>query len=184
MSKNEIFETQTAVQTTARWYALVAKHQHESKLQSYLKAKGWETLLPTYRSQRRWSDRVKEIELPLFAGYVFCRFAAEERVYVEDTPGVVRIVGFGGVATPLEDRDVREIQAMVASKANLSPWPYLKAGDRVLVEKGPLKGLEGTLLRDGNHTRLIVGVELLQRSIAAEIDPGMVVPLRRAAAAA
>ncbi|MEP7355454.1 MAG: transcription termination/antitermination NusG family protein [Acidobacteriota bacterium] len=179
MSKNTVFEVETP-----RWYALVVKHQHERKLEFQLHARGWETLVPTFRSQRRWSDRIKEIELPLFAGYVFCRFSSGERMNVEDTPGVMRIVGFGGIVAPLEDRDVAEIQAMVASKANLSPWPFLKAGDRVLVEKGPLKGIEGTLLRDGNGTRLIVGVELLQRSIAAEIDPSMVVPLRRAAARA
>jgi transcription antitermination factor NusG len=169
---------------TPRWFALVVKHQHERKTERVLHCKGWETLLPVYSSRRRWADRIKEIESPLFAGYIFCRFSIAERAHVEDTPGVARIVGFGGVATPLEDRDIDEIRIVSTSKAGLSPWPYLKAGDRVRVEHGPLRGVEGTLLRDGESTRLIVGIEILQRSIATVIDPTMVVPVRAATASA
>jgi transcription antitermination factor NusG len=131
-----------------------------------------------YRSRRQWSDRVKETESPLFSGYVFCRFPLEERVRVEDTPGVAQIVKFNGLAASLADGEIDEIRRLVAAKVGLSPWPYLRAGDRVRVERGPLRGLEGTLLRDGGEARLVVSVELLQRSIAAEVDPEMVVPLR------
>lgn len=161
-----------------RWYAIQVRHQHERQTERVLAGQGWETLVPSYRSQRQWSDRVKEIELPLFAGYVFCRFSLKDRVHVEDTPGVAQIVKFNGLAAPLEDREVEEIRTMVASKARLSPWPYLRAGDRVRVERGPLRGLEGTLLRGSGEARLVVSVELLQRSIAAEVDPEMVVPLK------
>jgi transcription antitermination factor NusG len=143
-----------------------------------LRSQGWETLVPTYRSHRQWSDRVKEIDLPLFGGYVFCRFGLQDRMRIEDTPGVAQIVKFNGLAAALEDREIAEIQAMVGSGAKLSPWPYLRAGDRVQVVRGPLRGLEGTLLRDGGEARLVVSVEMLQRSIAAEVDPAMVVPLR------
>ncbi|MEO5926296.1 MAG: UpxY family transcription antiterminator [Bryobacteraceae bacterium] len=168
----------TDISPRPQWYALTVRHQHERQTERVLQSQGWETLVPVYRSQRQWSDRVKQIELPLFAGYVFCRFALRDRVRVEDTPGVAQIVKFNGLAAPLEDREIAEIQAICASGARLSPWPYLKAGDRVRVERGPLRGLEGTLLRDGGDARLVVSVELLQRSIAAEIDPSMVVPLR------
>jgi transcription antitermination factor NusG len=161
-----------------RWYAVTVRHQHERQTERVLRSQGWDTLVPMYRSQRQWSDRVKEIELPLFAGYVFCRFALRDRLRVEDTPGVAHIVKFNGLAAPLEDREISEIQAMVGSGAKLSPWPFLRAGDRVQVVRGPLRGLEGTLLRDGGDTRLVVSVEMLQRSIAAEVDPAMVVPLR------
>lgn len=105
-----------------RWYALTVRHQHERQTERVLRSQGWDTLVPMYRSQRQWSDRVKEIELPLFAGYVFCRFATADRVRVEDTPGVAQIVKFNGLAAALEDQEVAGIQAMVASGARLSPW--------------------------------------------------------------
>jgi transcription antitermination factor NusG len=161
-----------------RWYALTVRHQHEQQTERVLRSQGWETLVPRYCSRRQWSDRVKEIELPLFSGYVFCRFPLGDRVRVEDTPGVAQIVKFNGLAAPLQDREIAEMQSMLVSGAKLSPWPYLRAGDRVQVVRGPLRGLEGTLLRDGGEARLVVSVEMLQRSIAAEVDPTMVVPLR------
>jgi transcription termination/antitermination protein NusG len=168
----------TEISRDLRWYALTVRHQHERQTERLLRSQGWETLLPVYRSQRQWSDRVKEIELPLFSGYVFCRFGLHDRLRVEDTPGVAQVVKFNGLAAPLQDLEIAEIQAIAHSGVRLSPWPYLKAGDRVRVERGPLRGLEGTLLRDGSNARLVVSVELLQRSIAAEVDPSMVTPLR------
>jgi transcription antitermination factor NusG len=103
---------------------------------------------------------------------------------VEDTPGVLQIVKFQGRPAAVEEHEIADIRAMVASKARLTPWPYLKVGDRVRVERGPLRGLEGLLLRGAEGTRLVVSVELLQRSIAAELDPEMVTPLRAMSAGA
>ena len=117
-------------------------------------------------------------------GTVFCRFGRDQRIRVEDTPGVVQVVKFQGQPAAVEDYEIADIQAMVASRVRLTPWPYLKAGDRVRVERGPLRGLEGTLLRGTDGTRLVVSVELLQRSIAAEMDPEMVAPIRAMAAGA
>jgi transcription antitermination factor NusG len=168
----------------AKWYALTVRHQHERQTERLLNSLGWETLAPTYRSKRQWSDRVKEIEQPLFAGYVFCRFSLKDRIRIEDTPGVAQVVKFNGQAAEIEVLEIERIQTMLASKVRLSPWPYLKAGDRVRVERGPLRGLEGTLLRNGDATRLVVSVEMLQRSIAAEVDPDAVIPIRTRAAGA
>lgn len=170
--------------SAARWYALTVRHQHERQTGRLLNTQGWETLVPVYKTKRQWSDRVKEIEAPLFGGYVFCRFSPNERVRVEDTPGVAQVVKFNGQAAEIEAAEIERIQAMLAAKVGLSPWPYLKAGDRVRVERGPLRGLEGTLLRDGDAARLVVSVEMLQRSIAAEVDPDAVVPIRARAARA
>jgi transcription antitermination factor NusG len=172
----------TLAPSSARWYALTVRHQHEFRTERLLKSQGWETLVPVYKSNRQWSDRVKEIELPLFGSYVFCRFSLGDRIRIEDTPGVAQIVKFNGQAAEIDAAEIERIQAMLAAKVRLSPWPYLKAGDRVRVERGPLRGLEGTLLRDGDAARLVVSVEMLQRSIAAEVDPDAVVPLRARAA--
>ena len=161
-----------------KWYALTVPYQHERQAEKALQSKGLETLVPVYRSRRQWSDRVKDVELPLFAGYVLCQFHLSERIRVLDTPGVARIVGFGGAPAALNDSEISGIQRAVASKLPLAPWPYLKAGDRVRVERGPMRGMEGTLLRTKDSLRLVIGVELLQRSIAVQVDRDVVAPQR------
>lgn len=165
-----------------KWYALTARYQHERQIERALRSKGLETLVPMYRSRRRWSDRVKDIELPLFAGYILCHFALAERMRVLDTPGVAKIVGFGGAPAALEEGEIAGIQRLLALNVPLAPWPYLKPGDRVRVERGPMAGLEGTMLRTKDSLRLVIGVELLQRSIAVELDRDAVAPRRGCAA--
>jgi transcription antitermination factor NusG len=166
------------------WFALTVRHQHERRTAGALASRGWETLVPCYRTRNQWSDRMKDVERPLFGGYVLCRFAARDRMRIEDTPGVARIVEFGGAPAPLAEEEIARIRAILASRLGLSPWPFLTAGDRVSIERGPLKGLDGLLIQVKDSYRLVVGVELLQRSIAVEVDPEMVVPRRVMTAAA
>jgi transcription antitermination factor NusG len=161
------------------WYALTVKHQHEVAARSALEFKGFEALAPTYRARRRWSDRVKEIELPLFAGYVFCRFAFSERIEVIDVPGVAKVVEFGGQPAEISESEIAAIRTVMDSKMPVRPWPYLKPGDRVRVEGGPLRGVEGTLLREGrDRLQLVIGIEMLQRSLAVEVEADMVTPVQ------
>jgi len=159
------------------WYALSVKHQHEAAVRLALGFKGFEALAPTYRARRRWSDRIQEIDLPLFAGYVFCRFAYAKRVQVIETPGVARVVGFGGQPAEVSEVEIAAIRAVMVSKLPVRPRRYLKPGDRVRVERGPLGGVEGTLLRvEDERLQLVIGVEMLQRSLAVELGSDMVVP--------
>jgi transcription antitermination factor NusG len=159
------------------WYALSVKHQHERAVRSALEFNGFEALAPTYRARRRWSDRVKEVDLPLFSGYVFCRFALAERIQVVAAPGVTKMVEFGGTPAEVSEAEIVAIRAVMASKLPVRPWPYLKLGDRVRVEHGPLRGIEGTLLREvvREKWQLVIGVEMLQRSLAVELESEMVV---------
>lgn len=162
------------------WYALTVKHQHERTVASGLEASGFAALLPLYKTLRTWSDRTKHLESPVFAGYVFAHFSHVDRVRVLRIPAVRNIVGFGGAPARLAPRELADIRAAVESKLPLRPWPYLKEGDRVRVERGPLRGVEGTLLQERDCLRLVIGVEILQRSVAVEVSPEMIVPLRSA----
>jgi len=168
------------------WYALSVKHQHEMAVRSALEFKGFEALAPTYRGRRRWSDRIKEIDLPLFAGYVFCRFLFAERIQVIDAPGVAKVVAFGGAPAEISEAEIAAIRAVMASKLPVRPWPHLQFGDRVRVEHGPLRGVEGTLLREAARPRagerdslqLVIRVQMLQRSLAVELEADMVAPVQ------
>jgi len=161
-----------------QWFALTVKYQHERRVESVLSANGVDTFLPLYRARRQWSDRSKDLEAPLFPGYVFGRFHLDDRTRIVTTPGVARIVGFAGLPAAVTEQEIEGVRAALASKLPVGPWPYLlKAGDRVNIVRGPLRGLEGTLLREGSCLRLVLGVELLQRSLAVEIDPDMIGPI-------
>ena len=159
------------------WYALMVKHQHERPLESALRHKGFEALAPFYKTRKRWSDRVKEIDLPLFPGYVFCRFRFDQRIGVLDTPGISRVVSFNGHPAPVSGEEIEAIRTVMAAKATVRPWPHLKPGDRVRIERGALRGIEGILLREKEILRLVIGVGILQRSVAVEIDADCIGPV-------
>lgn len=152
------------------WYALSARRNWEKHIAGILDAKGFECFLPLYRSRRRWSDRQKEIELPLIPGYVFCRFDPTRRLPILTTPGVVSVVGNGRVPIPVEEAEIETLRAVVRSNLQAQPWPYLRVGERVSIQDGSLSGLEGILLEIKKSCRLVVSVHLLQRSVAVEVD--------------
>jgi len=142
-----------------------------------LRHKGYEIFLPLYECRRRWSDRIKELELPLFPGYVFCRFNPLVRLPILMTPGVIQVVGVGKSPIPVDDADIADIQTAVRSGLPRQPWPFLQIGQRVRVERGPLCGLEGILLNIKGRDRLILSVTLLQRSVAVEVEDSWVSPI-------
>ena len=159
-----------------KWHALRVKPRHEQASATHLSARGLERLAPTYRAICRWSDRSKQIDLPLFPGYVFCRFTKGQKLDVLTTPGVYSIVSFGGVQMPLEDDDISSIQVMTQSGLQLCPWPYLRAGDRVRIESGCLAGVFGSVIRVKDTYRVIVSIDILQRSVAVEIGRDQIRP--------
>jgi transcription antitermination factor NusG len=151
------------------WFALRVKPRHERSSAAALQFKGYEGFVPLYRSRRRWSDRVKELELPLFTGYVFCRFDPRFRVPIISTPGVLRIVGNGRQPAPVADGEIEALKAVVRSGLPAEPWPFIEVGCPVSIEDGPLRGVQGTLLEIKKQERLILSVSLLRRSIAVEV---------------
>ena len=159
----------------ARWYALHVRNRQERLVADSLRGKGYTGFLPTWRSRRRWSDRVTELDLPLFPGYVFCHFdARDRRVPIVTTPGVIRIVGIGGAPHPVEDTEIEAVRRVVASGISAEPWPYVEAGRPVRIEYGPLAGVEGVFVELKSRQRLIVSVSLLRRSINVDIDSAFV----------
>ena len=159
------------------WLALQTRCRYEGFVAKQLRHKGYQILLPLYTCRRRWSDRIKELELPLFPGYVFCRFNPLVRLPILMTPGVIQVVGVGKSPIPVDDADIADIQTAVRSGLPRQPWPFLQIGQRVRVERGPLCGLEGILLNIKGRDRLILSVTLLQRSVAVEVEDSWVSPI-------
>jgi len=161
-----------------RWYAIRVKSNRENVVAVSLAGKGYQQFLPTYVARRQWSDRVMETEVPLFKGYVFCVLDPSVRLPVLTIPGVVNLVGIGKAPHPVEDAEIEALQAIARNGLQAAPWPFLRAGQRVRIERGPLKDVEGLLIEVKNRFRLVVSVELLQRSVAVEVDRELVTPLR------
>ncbi len=159
------------------WYAVRVRSNYERTVSTVLSHKGVEQFLPTYRSRRVWTDRVKTMDLPLFPGYVFCRVALDERNRVVTTEGVVGFVGAGRQPIPVTESEIDAIRRIVDSQAPTEPWPFLKIGQTVRINYGSLSGLDGILVRVKNSWRLVVSVTLLERSVAVEIDAAYVTPV-------
>ena len=159
------------------WYALRVRSNFEKVTSISLRQRGYEEYLPAYKSLRRRSNRLLEIEQPLFPGYLFCRLNVQDRLPVLTTPGVVHIVGLGKTLIPVADAEITAIQKVVRAGVLASPWPFLRTGQRVLIERGPLSGIEGILVEVKTGYRLVVSITLLQRSVAAEIDRDWVRPI-------
>ena len=152
------------------WYALRIQSRLSDLASVTLRGKGYEEFLPLYRARRRWSDRVKQVELPLFPGYLFCQFDVNDRLPILTTPGVIGIVGAGKLPIPVDIEEIEAVRAILRSGLAAQPWPLLGVGSKVYIERGPLAGLEGILTNTDKVYRLAVSVSLLQRSVAVEID--------------
>jgi transcription antitermination factor NusG len=152
------------------WYAVQTWANHEKRVFEQLEQRTVEAYLPLYESVRRWKDRRVKLELPLFPGYVFVRLALRDRLRVLQTPSVARLVGFGGQPTALPDHEVEALRQGLACAMRIEPHPYLKIGHRVRVTTGPLQGLQGILVRRKNSSRFVISLDLIMRSVAAEID--------------
>jgi len=159
------------------WYALKVRTGAEPRVKTALENKGYNVFLPTWLDCRRYSDRIKKIQAPLFSGYLFCRLDVVNRLPILTTSYVDSIVSFGGEPCPIEDHEITAIQRAVEFGSSPTPWPYLSKGDRVRVQFGSLTGIEGIVLRADGKERLILSIDLLQRSVSVEIDRDHIRPL-------
>ena len=168
---------QEAAKSIWPWFALQVRTRHEMGISDHLQAIGYESFLPLYKCKKRWSDRIKEVDTPLFPGYIFCRFNSHNWLPVLKSPGVIQIVGYNRVPVPIDDFEIDAIRTLGSSGLPNQPWPFPKVGDRVRIESGPLRGLEGMLIEFKNSQRFVVSVTLLQRSVAVELDSSCVTSL-------
>jgi transcription antitermination factor NusG len=158
------------VYDVSRWYALYTSSRHEKRVAQLLNARDVSCYLPLYSTVRQWQDRRKEVELPLFPGYVFVQISLRSRLQVLTVPGVVQIVSFDGRPSPVSDTEIDALRSGFSKRARFRPHPYLKVGSHVRVRRGPLEGMQGILVRRKDSFRLVLSVDLIMRSVAVEVD--------------
>jgi transcription antitermination factor NusG len=160
-----------------RWYALHVRSRHEKTVENSLRVKGYSVFSPSYRTKRKRVDRITEIEVALFPGYVFCQFDSNKRLPILVTPGVVGVVGRGNRADPVDDTEIASIRTLALAGCSVQPWPFLRIGQRIRLQAGPLAGAEGIFLRVKDEYHLVVSITLLQRAVSVVIDQDAVTPL-------
>jgi transcription antitermination factor NusG len=170
------FHLTSSSPSTQSWFAVRVKSNCEKIVVEAATQKGYESFLPLYRCRRRGYDRFRDLDLPLFPGYVFCRFDVRHRLPLITMPSVVHIVGFGKVPVAVDDAEIDSLRVMVHSGLALLPWPFLETGQRVSIEEGPLRGIEGVIKEIKGSDHLIISITLLQRAVAVEIDRRWVRP--------
>ena len=159
------------------WYAIYTRPRHEKQVYEDLKNRNIEAFLPIYKVRRRWSDRYKIIEEPLFKNYLFVNVEYERRYHDTLRPyGAVAFVTFDGKPAQVPEPEIEAIRRLVTSELPYNPHPYLKIGRRVRVRSGPLEDCEGILIRKKGLTRLVLSIHLLQQSVSAEVDADSVEP--------
>ena len=156
--------------TVARWYAVYTSANREKRVAEQLCLRGVQYLLPLYESVRRWKDRRVKLQMPLFPGYVFVRMTLQDRLRVQQVSGVARLVGFNGTPCALPQEEIENIQNCLSRGCQLQPHPYLSIGCRVRIVRGPLQDVEGILVRKKNLHRVVLTLDLIQRSVAVEVS--------------
>jgi transcription antitermination factor NusG len=166
----------------AQWYAVQTRSRFEKLVAAHLNAKAVENYLPSFEAIHQWRDRKKVVEMPAFPGYVFARFTdgGPARMNVLKTPGAVRILGRGEALEPVADEEIESVRVMLHSGSLCFSHPFLREGARVRMRRGPLKDLEGLLVRFKNGSRLVLSIELLSQSVATEVDANDVEVIRLA----
>ena len=156
---------------TLNWYAIHTKNRHEKKVDLRLKEKGISSYLPLNTVYRRWSDRYKKVQEPLFSCYVFVNMNLKDRLSVLQTDGVVCLVAFNGIPATIPEDQIYAIKKILEKKQSVEYSDYFIPGKKVKVARGPFKGIEGTLVTNKNNNRLVIAIEGIKQAISIEIDP-------------
>jgi transcription antitermination factor NusG len=152
------------------WFVAYSRPRHEKHIAHQLQERGVSSFVPLYTSVRRWKDRRKRLELPLFPGYVFVQIELRSKLELLRLPGIVDFIRFQGQPVPVPSREIETLRRSLGAAALLSPHPYLQAGRKVRIRQGALDGVEGIFVRRRGQTRVVLSVSLIQRSVAIEIE--------------
>ena len=170
-------DSENRLGTTGPWYTVLVKPKHEKTVAEALENKGYEAFLPLFLARRQWRSASRDVHLPLFPQYVFCRLNPHCRLPVLEIPSVRAIVSFGRIPIAVDDSEILAVRSMVNSGLAVTPHPFLSAGARIRVTGGPFYGIEGILSTARGQDYLVVSLALLQRSVSVKIERQYIMPL-------
>jgi transcriptional antiterminator NusG len=158
------------------WYVVRVRPNSEWKTTASLEGRGYEVFLPTSRRVKERARR-RVLEVPLFPGYVFCRFDRRNLVPIVSATGVVQVLSRDHRPEAVDENEIFALRSMALAQLPMEPWPVFETGQTVRIPHGPLAGIEGRVVRDANRAKLIISVSLLRRSVAAQINREYLEPM-------
>ncbi|MFQ5628303.1 MAG: UpxY family transcription antiterminator [bacterium] len=167
-----------ALNFTPHWYALQTMYRHEKKVDAKLIEKGVRSYLPLNTTYRRWSDRAKCVQEPLFSCYVFVHIALRDRFDALQTSGVVKLVSFNGIPAPIPGDQINVIKQILDNEHDVAIADYFTQGQKVKIVRGALKGIEGTFSNHSNKNEVIVAVDGIKQAISVKINRNYLEPVQ------
>lgn len=160
------------------WCAVYTSPCHEKQVAEHLAVREIDHYLPLYPLSRRWKDgRRVTLEAPLFPSYLFVHAAHQHRGKILGVPGILSIVGTSRGAIPIPTVEIESLRNGL-HRHNATPHPFLTIGERARIRSGSLAGMQGIVVRHKNHTRIVLTIELIMRSVAVEVDVADLEPIR------
>ncbi|MFL5752508.1 MAG: UpxY family transcription antiterminator [Bacteroidia bacterium] len=163
-----------------KWHALYVSSRSEKKVMEILLDKGIEAYVPLVRSMRQWSDRKKMVSLPLFNGYVFVNVLPEEKEKVVQSKGVVSFVRSEGKVAVIKEHEIERLKQLVRLGYQLEVTGIkknYKEGDKVKINSGALKGIEGFVLESREGRFIEILLESIGQSIKVKLPEEILLPL-------
>ena len=176
-SKSELCKTHVKY-----WYAIYVRSRHEKKVHQLLLEKGVESSLPLIKTTKKWSDRKKKVEIPLFRGYVFVRIdVGRDKLHILKTDGVVKFIGIHNKPSRIPDEEIHWIHMMIEKSPEVQIEKEIPVGQKVRIMAGLFKGIEGVVLRSGNQSRLVVVIEGIMHAVSVKISPNYLDEIKKQA---
>ncbi|MGH9641119.1 MAG: transcription termination/antitermination protein NusG [Terriglobales bacterium] len=167
---------QSAGENDIHWFAVYTASRHEKRVAKHFAEREISSFLPLYLKVHHWKKRNRvNLELPLFPNYIFVQISPPQRSTVLGVPGVLALVGSRHAPSALPEAEIESLRAGMALN-KLAPHSYLVEGERVRIRAGSMEGLEGILVRKKNELRVVLTLDLIQRSVAVEVDAEDVEP--------
>ena len=177
---NDIVESELCKPHVKYWYAIYVRSRYEKKVHQLLLEKGIESSLPLIKTTRKWSDRKKKVEIPLFRGYVFVRLDISiDKLDILQTDGVVKFIGIRNKPSRIPDEEIHWVHMMVEESNTVKNEKEIPVGQKVRVAAGPFKGVEGVAMRAGNQSRLVVVIESIMNAVSVEISPNYLEKIKK-----
>jgi transcription antitermination factor NusG len=157
-------------QSIAPWYAVKVHARSETNATSALQHYGFQPYCPMVAERRRYCDRMKTVQVPVFPGYLFCQFDIDSKAKILNSVAVEYIVSFGAEPAAIREEQIAGLRRVIDLGGQAAP--FLQRGQRVRVTHGPLTGVEGILQKEAasENSKLVLSVDLLQRSVSVSID--------------
>ena len=153
-----------------QWIVVRSKPRSEKVAHNELVKKNIEAYLPLLKERRKWSDRKKWVEFPLFSSYLFARIDIKDSIFVLQTQGVNTIVKFGKQIAIVQNSVIKAIRLAMEGGYQLEPVEYFVEGNRVEVVAGPMKGIKGIVAKLRGQNRLIIKIDAIQQALSIQIE--------------